>query len=354
MQTPLTCFGLENDPLDSRCVICPHKTECLKFMGLRAGKITLDKLRFEIAPKKLSEHWKEHPITYDDPEAPMLLSLYRDCYMTVFSKYPPTADNPHQVKEDIVRHARAAGCSVRLFILANMVAQAVHEEIIQKHTEKARPTRFHASLLKGKRALTRAEKYAQACKDRFGTFSVSSLATLQSKEMERDEVQSQMLNSEITAGQFVVRHKIHHGGPPFEALYAETEFHLHPNWLAIEPSYKTTILDPYLKNRTGDESLKDHRFSVCQVIGKLKRSFAYQTLMFKRREQIMPEAVRRVLSYFDVRPQDFVCEAKAVTSPMDFWIHLGRTLQQYHCWLLLQGEPSYFKRRAAKEMPVCS
>ena len=61
----------------------------------------------------------------------------------------------------------------------------------------------------------------------------------------------------------------------------------------------------------------------------------------------MPEAVARVLGHFHMRTKDLLHEAVPIRDPMAFWMQIGRTLQHYHCWRLLHGEPSYFTDRAA-------
>ena len=345
MAIPLACFGLEHDAHDPLCCACPHATECVRFMGTRAHKIPLSKLRFDLVPPELREK-----LPADDPEVPHLRVLYTDCYRTVFGKKPPSDDSPDYYRDQIVKNARRANCSVRLFLLANMVAQSIHEQTLIAHDQKGRSTRFHAKLLQGAVALTRAEKYAKTCHDRYGTFSLSSLAAFRGEDYEANSMEDNLLHSEITAGQFIVARKIHRGGDPFAALYREEELQLHPYWLAIEPSYKTVVLAPYLKSKTGPEMLKNHRFNVCQAIGQLKRSRTMQTLAFKSRQKIMNQAVEGVLAYFNVRPDDLLHEAVPVVDPMALWIQIGRTLQQYHCWLLLEGEPSYFTPRSTKKV----
>ena len=69
---------------------------------------------------------------------------------------------------------------------------------------------------------------------------------------------------------------------------------------------------------------------------------------------VVDEAVRRVLAYFSVQPEDLLYEPAPVTDPMSLWIEIGRTLQHYHCWLYMEGRPSYFTRRTTKEAHIGS
>jgi len=349
MKAPLPCFGLEHDPLDAMCRTCPHEVECVKFMGVRASKIPLSQLRFELVPEPLREKFDE-----DDPEIPKLRMLYFDCYFTVFNRKPPAQDSPDYYRDEIIKNARQAKCSIRMFILSNMIAHAISEETLVKETEKARSKPFYPKLLKGNRAITRAVQYAKVCHDRYGTFSLASLSTFSGENYEQNDTDQAMLRSEITAGQFVVARKIHRCGPPFEALYAEEELALDPYWLAIEASYRVTVLDPYRDSKTGTEMIKNHRFNVIRAIGQLKRSQTMQKLVFKSRQKIMPQAVERVLSYFGLHPDDLLHEAVPITDPMALWIQIGRTIQHYHCWRFIEGEESCFLRRTIKEVHINS
>jgi hypothetical protein len=349
MKAPLPCFGLEHDPVDPMCRNCPHETECVKFMGVRAHKIPLDKLRFELAPLPLREKFNE-----DDPEVPRLRVLYADCYMTVFNKKAPSQDSPERYQLEIIKNARQAKCSLHMFILSNMVAHTISEETLIKETEKARPKPFYPKLLADQTAITRAIKYAKVCNDRYGTFSLTSLSTFSGEDFERNDTDRAMLNSEVIAGKYVVSRKIQHQGPPFVALYEEEELALDPYWLAIEPSYRVTVLDPQREHKTGTKMLQDHRFNVIRVIGQLKRSRTMQRLVFHSRQKMMPFAVEQVLSYFGLRPDDLLYTAAPVTDPMVLWIQIGRTIQHYHCWRFIEGDDSYFKHKNVKQAHIGS
>ena len=373
MKIPLKCFGLEHDKLDPLCHACPHQQECVRFMGTRANKIPLDKLHFDLVPQELKVTLSER--SDDSDRLIRLRLLYAECYRTVFGKDPDRLDAAEFYRDEIINNAHAAECSVRMFILSNMVAHNISEQTIIEQTSAARtsiedteqvhdpwfcamlsageqPTienpekthtrRFCAKLLTGERAINRAVEYAESGNDRYGTFSLYSLAAFDGANYEANEMDNAMLTSEVTAGRFLVRYNIHHGGPPFEALYREEELQLDPFWLATEPSYRMTVLDPSLKSKTGSRALKEHRLNVLKAIARFRRRRTTHRLAFQSRQKIMPEAVERVLGYFHMRPEDLLHDAVLIVDPLALWIQIGSTLQQYHCWLLVKGESSYF------------
>lgn len=343
MSIPLPCFGLEYLPHDPVCQSCPHQTGCIKFMGSRAGKIELSKLTFNLMPPGVRPKAKV-ALNFEDPELPHLERLYADCYQTIFRDKPK--DNLSRYRDEIVKAARECATSLRMFILSNMVGHQVHQHTLMEHTERSTPRPFTAKLLSGKLARTRCEKYGKLCNKEYGTFSLTSLSTLVDEDYEKDDLSTGMLNSEITAGKFIVSYKINHGGPPYEALYEHEEFGMNQYWLAIEPSYQSTILDAHRVKPSGSEAIRCHRYDVIQTIGYLHRNRKDQSLVFAARERIMPQAVRHVLSFFHHQPTDFLIEDAPITDPLKLWIQIGRAIQHYQCFLFLQGEPSFYARRS--------
>lgn len=338
-KAPLPCYGLENNTLDPRCQACPHSVGCRELMGSRLDKVPLDRLTFDIVPKS----FRLEAFEMDDPELPHLRRLYTDCYMSVFRKNP--VGNAFLAKEAIAANARRAKCSVRMFLLANMVAHKVHQAEIIEHTEKARPSTFNPKSLATKFSVKRAEKYQAMCADEFGTFSLTSLAVLTDSE-DKDDMESIMLNSEITAARWIVRYKIKNGGPPEQPMYESEELRLAPEWLAIEDSYINLILRPYIDRKIkSTEAIEQHRFNVFQVHCYYKRHLNHQKLAFTTRQRILPEALKHVMSAFNHRPGDFLHPRTPVTDLMGFWKSLGLTIRHYHCWLYLEGEQSYFTPR---------
>lgn len=352
-KVPLPCFGLEHDRYDPQCRACPHADDCVVYMGSRANKVPLDRLKFDLtpedAPEKFQDSLRAEALDVDDPELPHLQRLYTDCYASVFHQNP--VDNVSQFKNEIAINAQKAQCSVRMFILANMVAHSVHEQTVISNTQKNRAAKFRARLLSGDLSVKRAKTYQEMCHDRFGTFSLTSLAVLTDSD-DKDVLADTMLRSEVTAARWLVRYKIFNGGPAEMFMYESEELHLAPEWLAIEKSYIDLILFPREKGTLkASDAVDRHRHSARLTHGFYKRNSNNQRLAFLTRQSIMPEAVRQVVSIFRHTPADFLYPRETITQPMVFWNELGIAIRHYHCWLYLNGEPSYFTPRRNETLP---
>lgn len=321
-------------------------------MGVRANKLPLTHLKFQFLPKEIREKLAKVP---DDPEAPHLQRLYIDCFKTVFGKEPEASEASRckLLRDAIVRGAHEAHCSVRLFLLSNMLAHQLAQRVIVDHTEKARRATFRAKQLESNLAVKHALTYGKMCRDRYGTFNLSSLEMVTGEDA-KSNLDNDMLASEITAGRFVVGYKMHQGGPPLEALYESEELQLSPYWLAIEPSYDATILQPHLKNSTGTPTIRKHRWDVSQVIGQLKRHGNMQTVVFQKREAIMPQALLSVLSSFGHSPEDFLWPNEVVTNAIELYTYIGRTIQHYQLLQFIRGEDSIFRERKKRVMDFSS
>lgn len=336
---PLPCYGQEHDRFDPTCQQCRYAEGCLVYMGSRAGKVPLDRITFDIVPEK----FRADVLDVDDPELPHLQRLYTDCFHSVFHRNP--TDNISRFTKEVAVNARKARCSVRMFMLANMVAHTVHEDAVIKNSDKGRAATFRAKLLTGDFSIKRAKTYQEMCHNQFGTFSLSSLAVLADSE-DADDLDATMLRSEITAAQWLVRYRIFHSGPAEPLLYESEELQLAPEWLAIEESYINLILKPFVNHTIkGSDAVERHRFSVVQTHGFYKRHLTNQRLAWLARQSIMPQAVQAILSTFNLRPDDLLYSSVPVNDPMTFWRSLASTIRHYHCWLFLNGEPSYFTPR---------
>jgi hypothetical protein len=299
-------------------------------------------------PPELKDKVPKIAEDYEDPEAPHLARAYLNCYHTIFQRKPAKHDNATRYQKEIINGARLCSTSIRMFILSNMMAHQVQQHTVMDETEKSRATPFHSKLLSGKLALTRCNMYNKLCRKRYGTFSLSSLATLADENYEDDEIHNALLHSEVAAGKFIVSYKINTGGPPYVAFYEQEEFVLNQYWLSIEPTYKKVILDAHRLKPSGSEAIQRHRFDVLQTIGYLKRNRTDQELMFSAREKIMPRAVEQVLAFFQHRPDDFLIEDEVIKDPLRLWIRIGRAIQHYNLYLFLNGEPSFFGRKRVK------
>jgi hypothetical protein len=311
-------------------------------MGSRANRVPLDKAEFHLIPPAYGEYYAEGII--DDPEIPNMQRMYKDCHETVYGKPCASTDRLAPCAKDIIDGARRAGCSLRLYFLANMVGHRAHQQTIIDHTDRTKGVRFTAKKLVGKIAEKRVAMYAELCRKDFGTFNIQVLGALTNKNLEHDSLEYRMQTSELTVGQFIVDWKISNGGPALECLYIDKELALDPVWLATESTYRPLVLDPYLKNRHGSEAIQRHRFDVVQSIAYLKKHHDAAILAYRTREQSMPKTIEEVLRLFGFRPDHFEILNKPQTSTLEFWSAIGRAIQCYHCLRFYQGESSVFNR----------
>jgi len=345
---PLPCFGLEYSPRQRKCQDCPHQTDCKVYMGSKLDKVPLDKVLWNIVP----ENYGVEAYGYaDDLEQPHLRRLYEDCYRSVFGELPKDASLVSLHQRAIVKNAMAAECSVRLFMLACMVAHKMVQEDVVRHTEKLEASNFSAVSLTKPGAVSKAIAYKEVCAREFGTYSPTSLLILAKERNEKSQFESfldGLLSSEITAAKNLIQYKIHHSGPWEQAAYESDELSLSPHWLALEEDYVNKVLNPYLENpkrKKVSRAIYDHRYNVLDTIKFLKKNPSYAKTLWLWRQQIMPKAVLAVLRYFNLRTDDFLYSRNPVRKTMDFWKTLALAIRHYHCWLYVQGLPSFFTRR---------
>jgi hypothetical protein len=339
MEIPLPCFGTEHNKADPECQQCPHSVECLRYHGSRAGKVRLSKASFRFTPWKLEEQFRYDP---EDPELPHVQRTYTDCYRTIFEKDP--VDHVGFMATKLMEAARRCDCSLRLYMLAVMTGHRHGEKIKIERTEQGTPKKFAGKALLGKVAEKRAAMYAELCRKEFGTFTLSTLSTLADEDFNPDPLEQSVLHSEVVAAKFIINHKMFHGGPPWKELFAVEELTLNPYWLAIEDIYIKEVYTPYLDDRRGTDRVKQHRFSVSQVLGFMKKHKHAAMNAFRTRELIMPKAVAEVVTYFGHSVDDFEIEDTPVTEPLQFWVFISRAMQQWQCWQFLNGEPSLLDR----------
>jgi hypothetical protein len=98
------------------------------------------------------------------------------------------------------------------------------------------------------------------------------------------------------------------------------------------------------KKPRSSQELRRHRYSVVQTIGFLKRHRNVAVAVFRARQQILPQAVAKVLDHFGYQSDDFEIEDKPITNPLELWVLLGRAIQHYNLLNYLHGERSIFNR----------
>lgn len=339
-EAPLECFALEYNGADPTCLACPHVAECKRHMLSRLDRIPLSKASYRVLPEAYDVRFN---IDADDPEAPEIQRVYILCYETVFGKKPHDY-NVGKHAAQIVELARRADCSLRLFMLANMVGhQRMQKEIIAK-TALAKTKPFRVYLLTEDKALERARLYAELCRKEFGTFTLGSLSAMSETSYEDNDLDTRLLNSEVTAGRWLVGHKIIHEGPPYELFYECEEMNLDPHWLAMDDNYHALVLKDEKKRNRGSQELRRHRYAVVQAIGFLKRHRNVAITTFRARQRILPQAVSRVLEHFGYKPDDFEVKDEPITNPMELYVLLGRAIQHFNLLAYLHGEKSLFNR----------
>lgn len=338
IEVPKPCYALEFDLSSQVCQECEFQRQCFEALGPRRNKITLDKIEFKLVPKS----YGLDNIRVEDPELPTLERTYILCHQTIFGRRPK--DRIGQHKNSFLANVKLAGCSIRLFMLTNMIAFKQQQKDIARHTERGIKHYYSSVMFTHANAVSRVDMYREMCRKEFGTFDLSALDTLTEGGYAENDVERRMLQSEITAARFTVGFKIRRGGPPWRYLYEAQEFNLDPYWLATEPTYREIVLKPYMAGERASKALNNHRYAVTQVIAQMKKKKDWAIAIFQARERIMPRAVADVVHAFGFGPKDFEIDAEPVTSVSDFWVFLSRAMQHVHCLRYIDGDRSVFKR----------
>jgi hypothetical protein len=322
ISAPLKCYGLELDFKDERCRECPHQTGCKVHMGQRASDHKISTLTFKLTPAALDSS------KLNDPELATLQQLYENCHRTVFDRGPADRlDNKPNANRKLEQAADEVSCSVRMFILANMVGH-----------QAASPDRtFYATMLLGEAAIKRVERYRAVCYEKFATFDLTALNTLIDSN-QLNSLDNRMLTSEVTAGIWIVGYRSRISGPYREKLYNAQETALDPHWLAVEDSYAKLILVPHRESPSGHPEIQRHRFNVSQTISVLKRHKTKARAVFEIRERNSQPAVKRVLEHYGFNPDEFVTKEREVTDMLKFWGQLALAIKDYHISRYLDGD----------------
>jgi hypothetical protein len=338
-ETPKPCFAVEFDLSSKICQDCEVQQQCFEALGVRRNKITLDKVVFSVVPP---EYGLSTLDTADDPELSNIERTYMVCHQTIFGCRPRDSVGKH--KRAVIAKFREAGCSIRLFMLTNMLAYKLQREIRAETEEGNSSTRYRAVLFTHASAIKRVNAYRDLCRKEFGTFDLKSLDTLTESDYAEADLEKRMLRSEIDAGKFIMGYKIRHSGPAWEALYLSEETMLDPYWLATEDTYEKTILNPYLAGNKGSKDEARLRYSVTQIVAQMKKKKDWGIAVFQARERIMQKAVVQVLNAYSFDPRDFETDQEVITNPLEFWVFVARAAQQFNCIKFLEGESSMFKR----------
>jgi hypothetical protein len=354
---PKPCYALEHDLTTDVCRQCHVQKECFEAMGSRRQKVTLDKMTFKLVPASFGLHDTDMG---EDPELPQIERTYALCYYTVFGRRPK--DKIGQHKNLVIRKFRQAGCSLRLFMLANMVGHQQREITVAAKMQREPKNTFSAALLTTEQSITRLDMYREMCRKSFGTFDLGALDTLTKGGYAENDIEKRMLHSEVTAARVAVAYKVAKGGPGFvDHVYRCEELTLDPYWLATEPTYLKNVLKPHLDGQHGTKAINNHRHSVTQVLSQMKRKREWAIAVFQARERIMQQAIGTVLHGQGFLPIDFEFdevyrvnfEVKKIIdddiekvkfleieSVMQFWADIGKAIQHVHCLRFVANEPT--------------
>lgn len=340
VKAPLPCYGTGYSAKDAECAACPHRPGCMEIMERKLRYVPLRLAKFDLVPP-------DYDLVYEktfaeDPEIAAMQRTYVACYRTIFGKHPP--DSAQSRAPQIADAAKRNDCSIRLYLLACMLGHSIHQGTLKELAGRAKAAPFTVRHLTGKIAEGRAKMFRETCAKEYGTFSVSSLDTLSGLSLDKDSPEYKVLTSEVKVGHFIVDYKIGQGGPVYQALYRELETTLDPLWLAIEESYKVTILDGHLARPRGTDTEKSHRFAVTQAITYLKKHKQAGLMVHITRQDLMPKAIREVLSLFGYGVDDFEIENTPVTDPINLWVTLGLAIQHHQCLKYLDDEHSMLFR----------
>jgi hypothetical protein len=328
VQPPLPCFGLEHNPRAEICQQCPHQEPCRVYMGPRLSRITLDKVVFALVPEGLDYRSAEHDADARDIEA-----IYAERYRHVFGTDPVGRVGQHQ--EKVLALARQARSSVPMFMLVVMFA----------HLQAWPDQTFTPGLLVDNRALARVRMYGEAARAQYACFDIYALSRLaRDRSYEYYDLRRRMLESEVLAGNWIVRFKLTEAGPPFEPMFQALEESLDPNWLAIEPHYEEAL-------RNVSASPPSARHAVVQVLARLKKHKHQAISNFRAREDMMPQAVKTVLHEFGRETGDLEIGNQPVTDPLRFWGRIGLALQHLECLRLAQDEACSLNEAAREGVP---
>jgi len=321
--TPLEkrCLGTELDLADPVCQGCHLQARCRELHGRRATRVRLSKASFKLAPPKL-EAIRER---IEDPDAPVLAELYKQCHLTVFGAMPPDRLKP-QAEQAVHQLTRELNCSARVAITTVMMSQKA----------KRPDAEFYSMMLAGKNAERCVTMYRDACRKEFGFFDVSSIDVLTKDKT--FTLEDRLINSETIFGEFVVGYKMRVGGEPFTEFYRIKEHALDPIWLAIEPTYQE-VLEAHIQDPTGTAVVRQHRHAVIQARKLLIRSKGQALFTFQAREKIVPGVVRTVLSRRGFRTSNFLVESP-ISDMGKIWSRLGTAIQHINVLRFIDGDLS--------------
>jgi hypothetical protein len=329
---PMSCYGTFQDTANDTCILCKHRVGCAELMGRRLNRVTLDKLKVQLLPEKYGL------VNFGDfnPEERDLQATFAVCHRLVFGTDSDASLSRY--RKDILSNARQLKCSVRMFILTNMIGH-----------QKAYPRDpFNPAMMADGRARSRVAQYAEACKSKFAVFDLTALDTLARTDCRDFEINKRMLESEALAADWIVNFKLWNAGKPFDLMFETNEMLLDPNWLAIEPHYEKFIQADLAKRAEG--KLREFRHEVIQTTARLKTHRHQAIGNFRARELAVQQTITSILTKFGLKPDHFEIANEPLTDPLHVWSRLGLAIQHVECRRLLCNEKSVYAHEARPKL----
>lgn len=352
-KTPMACFGIDQDLSTVSCLNCLHKMACFEAMGRRTQQVPLTKARFDFMPAK-------YQVPKDKPTMRYAQQIYGHCFHTVYGRYPDTSDSLSANFQAIEKQREKVGCSLKVYMMACMMAHRDNQDRLVDVGHRNVEAAFRASGLVNPHLLNDVLLIKKLCIREYGTFDVQSVAAMTDVECAHDDLARRLLESEMLAGDFIIRWKQTHKGFPWTALFDAHELDLDVDWLTLEECYTKRIQTSVVKKVMRDDGeivevktevpkvtisnkVRQVRFAVNQRTGLLKRRDFLALGAFTTREHIMPLALRRVLAKWDMKMDDFEIPIDAQKGPpLMIWYWLGLAIQHTHIIWALEGRPSQF------------
>ena len=324
-ESTMTCFAMEYNPRERKCLGCAEKTRCYEAMDCR---VPLTALTFKLAPEKVAMDTATGNVNQD-----MANDTYRHAFYSVFHAWP-MADLGKDWNSAII-NAKAANIDLKTFIITVMAAYKI--------THPKAP--FYVNNITSATSIDKVESFKKLCLKNSAVFDSTTLGLVLGEDFEDCSIESKLLNSESVVGSYIAGFKMRFGGSALKDLYADKEFSLDPYWLAIEPSYTRLVLAPYCEDRKNNVDVnvsldtQRHRHNVLQTRQMLMQKPRLATSVFAARERVMVRAVESVLKKHGLRGTDMYHKDEPVTDALQFWSAIGYVLQQLECNKVLQGKP---------------
>lgn len=323
VQSPMSCFGLEHRPETARCKSCPHFDSCRTYMGIRLNRIPVSEAKFCLVPTDYVRKWEQ-----PDEDIRDIKAIYSAVYRQVYGEDPIGYIGIDEDRVGLL--AERAQCSVPTFILTCMFA---HKQVYSGG--------FSPWMLTDNRALNRVCTYGEACRAKYGEFSVNSLDKVVDDDLVAYDLDERMLRSEIKAGNWIIEYKLETSGQPYLPMLMALENELDPAWLAIEHFYEPVIQD---NSKTLDRPTEkeDTRHEAILLHKRLKKHKHQGIAHFRAREKIMPKAVLAVLEKHSFAPGDFEIKDEPVVNPLLFWNRLGTAIMHFECLKYVNGSAGLY------------